>query len=102
MYQISDIFYFAIYFALLVIFYAYFNYFAKLGSKKHTVSSLILANGMTSFISLILLSLLLPQFGIILAIPAEPAAIVSLGIAVWDGITHREMNAHNVQSSEGH
>ena len=100
MIQLSDAQYYTIYFVILIAAYIYFYYYSEFTSKKQRISSLVLANGVSSFVSIIFLSLLLPQFGWIAPIQVDPAALISLFIAVWDGLTYRDREVKTVNKQQ--
>ena len=96
MIQLSDAKYYVIYFVILIAAYVYFYYFSEFTRKGQRISSLLLANGVSSFFSVVFLSLLLPQFGWIAAVQVDPATLISLVIAGWDGVTYRDREAKAV------
>lgn len=100
MIQLSDAEYYGIYFVILIAAYVYFYYFSEFSSKGQRISSLLLANGVSSFFSVVFLSLLLPQFGWVAAVQVDPATLVSLVIAGWDGIMYRDRRVKEVSAPQ--
>ena len=100
MIQLSDAEYYAIYFVILIISYVLVYYSSKSPSKKQRISSLVLANGVSSFVSLVFLSAIFPQFGWIAPVQVDPAVLISLVIAVWDGLTYRDRKATEVPAPQ--
>ena len=96
MIRLSDAEYYGIYFVILIVAYVYFYYFSEFSSKEQRISSLLLANGVSSFFSVVFLSLLLPQFGWVATVQVDPATLVSLVIAGWDGIMYSDRRVKEV------
>lgn len=96
MIQLSNEEYYAIYFIIFFISYALIYYSPRSQSKKQRISSLLLANGLSSFVSLVFLSVIFPQFGWIYPVQVNPAILISFVIAVWDGLTYRDRKATEV------